>query len=79
MESDIKFIYWEKSVLIISVLVLTFFIYHLTAQKNYLITGGIFAAANIIDYYLKKKRLLHLYDTYEEEQLKQLKYVNWKK
>jgi hypothetical protein len=79
MDSDIKFIYKEKASLIIFVLILTTFIFFLTHQKNYLITGVIFAAVNIIDYYFKKNRLLHLYDTYEEEQLKQLKYVNWKK
>lgn len=79
MDSDIKFIYKEKATLIIFVVIVTTFIFFLTHQRNYLITGFIFAAVNVIDYYYKKNRLEHLYDTYEEEQLKQLKYVNWKK
>lgn len=79
MDSDINFIFQEKAILIICVLIMTYFIFFMTGQKNYIITGIIFTILSIIDYYIKKKRLVHLYDTYEEEQLKQLKYVNWKK
>ena len=79
MESDIKFIFKEKAILVIFVIILTYFVFFVTGQKNYIVTGFIFTIISILDYYLKKKRLMHLYDIYEEEQLKQLKYVNWKK
>jgi hypothetical protein len=79
MNSDINYIFKEKIAIVTFVAIIVIVIFFITGQKNYLVTGAIFAVVNIIDYFFKKNRLIHLYDTYEDEQLKQLKYINWKK
>ena len=79
MNSDINYIFKEKIAIVTFVVIIVVIIFFITGQKNYLVTGAIFVIVNIIDYFFKKNRLIHLYDTYEDEQLKQLKYINWKK